>query len=179
MRISMLIVRGYPAVPARTGAGYEALERRAGRTPHGSIHDADSLSAGDGLVHIGPAQTGTTSLRRTLRASGGQGPGRRYAGDRALVRAVTDQLSAYSEDAPPPIREWHALAREIRAAREPRLLVSSEFFAWATPDIVRRVVNDLGPAGVHVAVTLRPLGRVIPSMWQQNVQTAASSVRPC
>ena len=50
-------------------------------------------------------------------------------------------------------------------------MVSSEFFAWAKPaDIVRRIVDDVGLDRVHVVVTLRPLAKDLPSMWQQNIQ---------
>ena len=51
-----------------------------------------------------------------------------------------------------------------------RVVVSSEFFAWAKPDAISRIREDLDPARIRIAVTLRPLAKVIPSMWQQNVQ---------
>ena len=39
-----------------------------------------------------------------------------------------------------------------------------------TTRAVRRIVDELDPSRLHVVVTLRPLARIIPSMWQQNVQ---------
>ena len=68
------------------------------------------------------------------------------------------------------MREWRAFVREVDGATEPRLVVSSEYFAHADDAAIRRIVADLDPSRVRVAVTLRPLSRVIPSMWQQNVQ---------
>ena len=89
------------------------------------------------------------------------------------VRSVTGQSSPYADDTPPPIRHWRSLVKEVNAAHDPRLVISSEFFAWAKPDVIRRVVDDLGGDRVHIAVTLRSLGRVMPSMWQQNIQSGA------
>jgi hypothetical protein len=138
--------------------------------------DSLLLPSGVRLIHIGPHKTGTTALqgalwnaRAEMRAQGVRHAGRSRNPSNA-VRAVTGQPSPYSETDPPSIRAWDTLAREIRTAREPRVVVSSEFFAWARPDTIRRIVDDLGPDELQVAVTLRPLTRIIPSMWQQNVQ---------
>ncbi len=134
------------------------------------------VPAGALLLHIGPHKTGTTSLqgalwncREQLREQGVHRAGRTRNPSNA-VRAVTGQPSPYSDDTPPPIGAWHALVNEVRKAREPRVVVSSEFFSWAKPDTIRRIIADLASRPVHVAVTLRPLARIIPSMWQQNVQ---------
>ena len=140
--------------------------------------DRDSLLLPEGarLLHIGPHKTGTTALqgalwaaRDDLRAQGVRHAGRSRNPSNA-VRAVTGQRSPYSGDTPPSMLHWADLVREIRGATEPRLVVSSEFFAWATPEAVRRIVDELDPARVHVAVTLRPLAKVLPSYWQQDVQ---------
>ncbi len=85
------------------------------------------------------------------------------------ARAVTGQASSYS-DKPPPIREWRQLVHDVDRAPEPRVVISSEFFAHADDAAVRRIVEELDPSRLHVVVTLRPLARIIPSMWQQNVQ---------
>jgi hypothetical protein len=65
---------------------------------------------------------------------------------------------------------WNDLVREIRRAGEPRVVVSSEFFSWASPEAIDRIARDLDKERLHVVVTLRPLGRILPSQWQQNVQ---------
>ena len=134
---------------------------------------------GSFLVHIGPHKTGTTSLQAALwrgRAAMLEqgvrhiGPSRNPSN---AVRSVTGQSSPYADDTPPPIRHWRSLVKEVDGAHDPRLVISSEFFAWAKPDVIRRVVEDLGGDRVHIAVTLRSLGRVMPSMWQQNIQSGA------
>jgi hypothetical protein len=135
-----------------------------------------TIPAGGRLVHIGPHKTGTTAIqaalfeaRPALLAQGVRHLGR-SRNPSAPVRAVTGQLSPYSDDETPPISAWQRFVAEAAGARESRTVVSSEFFAWAEPDAIRRIVDDLGGDRVHVAVTLRPLARILPSHWQQNIQ---------
>jgi hypothetical protein len=155
---------GYPS-PVTTALG------RPTPLPNGSV-----------LLHVGPHKTGTTALQAALWAARDelQRQGVRLAGrsrnPAGAVRAVTGQASPYADDGrTPPMWRWGRLAGEVKAAREPRVVVSSEFFAWANPTAIRRIVDDLGPERVHVAVTLRPLSRIVPSMWQQNVQAGTVS----
>jgi hypothetical protein len=137
----------------------------------------DDLRVPDGrvLVHIGPHKTGTTSLQAALFAARPEllAQGVRHAGwgrnPARAVQAVTGQPSAYS-DFPPPEDEWRALVRHVGRNPRGRVILSSEFLAHARPDVVRRVVDDLGRDRVHVVTTLRPLARLLPSMWQQNVK---------
>ena len=131
---------------------------------------------GTRLVHVGPHKTGTTAVqnalwdaRQSLREQGVYHAGRSRNPSNA-VRAVAEQSSPYEVDKPPSMRHWRDLVSEIRGAREPRLVVSSEFFAWAQGSQIERIVRDLDPERIRVVVTLRPLLRVMPSMWQQNVQ---------
>ena len=133
------------------------------------------LAEGTRLVHIGPSKTGTSALqaalwgaRESMREQGVHHAGP-YRNPVSAVRAVTGQATSYS-DRPPPMRDWRALVREIRAAREPRLVVSSEYFGHADTAAIRQIAGDLDASRLHVVVTLRPLARIIPSMWQQNVQ---------
>lgn len=144
----------------------------------GGVDEASSvlLPVGSRVVHIGPHKTGTTALqaafwnsRPALLAQGVRHVGRSKNPSTA-ARSVVDQPSPYSVDKPPSIGDWHALVREFRRAKEQRVVVSSEFFAWAKPDAIARIVEDLDPTRIQVVVTLRRLAKVIPSMWQQNVQ---------
>ena len=139
------------------------------------------LPEGVRLVHIGPHKTGTTAVqnalwnaRRRLLDQNVRLVGRSRNPSNA-VRAVADQSSPYSTGKPPSMRHWQGLVSEIRRAKEPRTVVSSEFFAWADEAHIRRVVDDLERDRIHVVVTLRPLLRVMPSMWQQNIQAGAEA----
>ena len=136
---------------------------------------ADLLAAGTRLVHIGPHKTGTTAIqgalhlaRERLAAHGVVYPGR---GRQPLwpVLAVTGQPALRGEPRP-EITYWDPLVRDISAAGDQRVVLSSEFFAEADDTTARRVVEDLGGASVHVVVTLRSLTRILPSQWQQYLQ---------
>ena len=67
------------------------------------------------------------------------------------------------------------LVDDVRAASQPRAVISSEAFAQADGPQIRRIVDDLDPGRVHVVLTLRPLARILPSSWQQSVQTGSDS----
>lgn len=129
------------------------------------------------LVHIGPPKTGTSSLQgafHTCRAAT-EAQGVHYAGQRrhsgSAVQAVTARPGFFTDGAPPPISEWRHLTSDARRSKWKRVVVSSEFFADALPESLPRIVEDLGGDRVHVVVTLRPLAKIIPSQWQQYVQS--------
>jgi hypothetical protein len=133
------------------------------------------LEPGTRLLHIGPHKTGTTAIqgalhlaRERLAAEGVVYPGR---GRQPLwpILAVTGQ-PALLGGTRPEISYWDNLVREIRAAGDQRVVLSSEFFAEADDATARRVIADLGGARVHVVVTLRSLTRILPSQWQQYLQ---------
>lgn len=140
------------------------------------MNDWSPIPEGGRLIHIGPHKTGTTAIqaalwnaRPAMLEQGVRYPGRSRNPSNP-VRAVTGQASPYSTDTSPSMSYWNRLAGEIRSAREARVVVSSEFFAWASDDVARRIADDLDPERLYVAVTLRPLIKILPSMWQQNVQ---------
>jgi len=133
------------------------------------------LEPGTRLVHIGPHKTGTTAIqgalhlaRERLAAASVVYPGR---GRQPLwpILAVTGQPALLGGPRP-EISYWDNLVREVRAAGDRRVVLSSEFFAEAEDATARRVVADLGGARVHVVVTLRSLTRILPSQWQQYLQ---------
>jgi hypothetical protein len=133
------------------------------------------LEPGTRLLHIGPHKTGTTAIqgalhlaRERLATEGVVYPGR---GRQPLwpVLAVTGQPALLGGPLP-EISYWNNLVREVRAAGDQRVVLSSEFFAGADDATARRVIADLGGARVHVVVTLRSLTRILPSQWQQYLQ---------
>lgn len=137
-----------------------------------------ALPEGTRLLHIGPPKTGTSALQsacHACRASMRQ-QGVRYAGTArqasTAAYAVTRRVHP-STGKPPSMRHWNALVREVRGARERRVLISSEFFAGASDEQAKGIIRDLDPAKAHVAITLRPLAKILASRWQQNVQEGA------
>jgi hypothetical protein len=133
------------------------------------------LEPGTRLLHIGPHKTGTTAIqgalhlaRERLAAEGVVYPGQ---GRQPLwpILAVTGQPALLGGPRP-EISYWDSLVRDVRAAGDQRVVLSSEFFAEADDATARRVIADLGGARVHVVVTLRSLTRILPSQWQQYLQ---------
>ena len=130
---------------------------------------------GTGIVHVGPHKTGTTvvqgslhAARERLAAHGVRLP----SPERNPVAAVSQAVEPRPKDPSRPA--WRELAAAF-AATEGRLSVlSSEFFADADDAAARRVVGDLGERA-HVLITLRPLGKIMPSQWQQHVQSGMST----
>ena len=140
------------------------------------------LPVGTRLIHIGPSKTGTTALQAAMWSARDsmRSQGVRYAGksrhSESAARAIAGLKSPLSDEGnPPPIRLWEQLVRSIQRSTEPRLIFSSEFLAHAHEDAIRRLVDDIDPARIQVAVTLRPLGKILASQWQQSVQAANTS----
>lgn len=130
------------------------------------------LPPGSVLLHIGPQKTGTTAIQgafhRARRALLEQGV--RYAGpnrqSKQAARSLTRSRSAAAEDT----HYARRLVREVRGRSPERIVVSAEAFADAEDAAIPHIVEALGGDRVHVAVTLRPLVRILPSQWQQFVQ---------
>ena len=133
------------------------------------------LPEGTRLVHIGPHKTGTSALQGAFHLARGAASkqGVHYAGPNRQPLHAARQVAALTDStagARGELRQWARLVREIRSAAEPRILVSSEWFADAKEPGIRRIAHDLGPDQTHIVVTLRPLVRILASQWQQHAQ---------
>lgn len=133
------------------------------------------LPAGTVLLHIGPHKTGTTSIQGALYHArpamvehGVIYPGR--ARQHVLAARAMTGSGGICGDRPATRRDWDRLVGQVAAARQRRVIVSSEFFCEATPEVARRVVDELGGPRVHVVVTVRPLAKILASAWQQYVR---------
>jgi hypothetical protein len=142
-----------------------------------------TLAPGARLLHIGPHKTGTTAIQGAFHLARPRlaEHGVFYAGaDRQPMRAtlaVTGRPAMLGESRP-DMAYWDKLVRDVRAAGDQRVVISSEFFADGDDEAARRVVADLGGPRVHVVVTLRPLVRVMPSQWQQYLQNGLRTPYP-
>lgn len=147
--------------------------------------DLDDLLLPEGtrLLHIGPPKTGTTALqaamygaRASMAAQGVYYASQHGRHAMSAVQAAIGLPSPWSaERKPPPRWKWLRLLAAVRRSRARRLVLSSEFFADATPEAAARVLDELDRRRVHVVVTLRPLARIIPSQWQQWVQSLTTT----
>ena len=164
-----------------------ATDRRRGRTAHTTPARAIPMTSmtgpadlllpeGTRLIHIGPPKTGTTYLQgafhRNREAVSAQGV--HYAGATrqpiAAIQAVMGKSSPNTGETP-SMKQWRSLVNEVAHAPQSRVVVSSEFLAEAKPAMIKTIIEELGGDRAHVVVTLRPLARILPSQWQQFVQS--------
>jgi hypothetical protein len=126
------------------------------------------------LMHIGVHKTGTTAIqaaladaRPQLREHNVTYPGKLQAQHRAAL-AVLQRHWGWNTRGGSVLDPKHFDKLTRRVASTPdRVVISSEFFCEADAEKATRVVQALGPQRVHIVVTLRNLGRLLPSSWQQ------------
>jgi hypothetical protein len=133
------------------------------------------------FLHVGTAKSGTSYLqdlwwrqREQLCERGLLLPGsgrRDHFAAAAVVKGMTDvvrTLGARELDA------WQRLVDETRDWAGD-VLISNEHFSDSPPEAVAAALADLASAAdeVHVVLTARDLGRVLPSAWQQRVKMGA------
>lgn len=133
------------------------------------------------FLHCGTAKSGTTFLqdlwwrhRDALRERGLLLPGTALR-DHFHAAALVKGMDAIVEDLGPGEREvWQRLVEETRAW-DGDVLISHEHFSDSSAEAAAAALADLASAAeeVHVVVTVRDLGRVLPSAWQQRVKQGA------
>lgn len=131
--------------------------------------------------HVGTAKSGTSYLQDLwwrhhdeLRSRGLLLPGRSRR-DHFTAAALVKGMTAVVDGLGERDREvWDRIVEETRAWPGD-VLVSNEHFADSPPEAAARALADLASAAdeVHVVVTARDLGRVLPSAWQQRVKMGA------
>lgn len=126
------------------------------------------------LLHIGVHKTGTTAIqaaladaRPELEKHGVRYPGRLQAHHRAAL-AVLGRPWGWNTRGGAVLDTEHFDKLATRAAaHRGRVVISSEFLCEADEQTARTVVERLGGERVQVVVTLRNLGRLLSSSWQQ------------
>lgn len=127
------------------------------------------------FLHIGLPKTGTTFLqdvvwsnREELRAAGLLVPGRHRR--RHLLASLDVRgdasLAKRGGDVSAP---WQDLVDECRD-HDGDILITHEFFAAASTDQVRRMVDDLAGRDLHVIITARAMVDLGISRWQEWVR---------
>jgi len=143
------------------------------------------IGAGEVLLHVGVHKTGTTAVqvaladaRDELVTHGVRYPGNDTFQHRAIF-AGTGTVYGWQESGTRevPKRHWEELVAQ--AAYEGRTVISSEFLDDVDVDTARRIVDDLGgPARVRVVITLRSIGAILPSAWQQRLKAGLATGYP-
>jgi len=125
------------------------------------------------LLHVGVHKTGTTSLQAALADArpelaryGVTYPGNREAHHPAAL-AVLDRTWGWKDKGgkPTPRGRFEKLQSQVNDASG-RIVVSSEFFCEAQVEAASKAIADLGGDRVQVVITLRNLGRLLPSSWR-------------
>jgi hypothetical protein len=127
-------------------------------------------------LHIGEPKTGTTFLqqvmwrnRAELAAQGVVLPGHHPQDHYRASQDLRDIPKLASDPAGSWTGEWEILARQARQA--PRAaVISHELFSAADPQQADRAVGSLEPAEVHVVLTVRDMGSLLPAEWQETVK---------
>lgn len=133
------------------------------------------------FLHVGTAKSGTSFLQDLwwqhadeLRERGLLLPGDRRR-DHFAAAAVVKGMTAVVETLRDRERgAWDRLVEETRAWPGD-VLVTNEHFSDSPPGAASAALADLAGAAdeVHVVLTARDLGRVLPSAWQQRVKMGA------
>jgi hypothetical protein len=139
---------------------------------------SDSLSAHRTKVflHVGEPKTGTTFVqqamwgnRAELAARGVLLPGHHPQDHFRASQDLRDLLRLPADPAPPWTGEWDVLAGEAKRAPV-AAVISHELFAALDAGQVERAVSSLLPADVHVILTIRDMGTLLPAEWQETVK---------
>ncbi|CAB4888143.1 MAG: hypothetical protein F2923_00615 [Actinobacteria bacterium] len=136
--------------------------------------NAANLQPGQILLHIGVHKTGTTAIqdalahaRPELHEWNVQYPGTAQA-HRNLASSAMDRRLGWKVGgaAAPDPSLWENFVKS--AHKFPGITVcSSEFFAESDDAKAREIIERIGKENVHIVVTLRNFGQILPSAWQQ------------
>jgi hypothetical protein len=138
------------------------------------LPEVPPISADGVLLHIGVHKTGTTAIQAALadarphmRTHDVTYPGKLQAQHRAAL-AVLQRHWGWNSRGGSVLDPAHftKLASRVKRNKD-RVVISSEFFCEADEAKARTVIEALDPQRVQVVVTLRNLGRLLPSSWQQ------------
>lgn len=127
-------------------------------------------------LHVGEPKTGTTFLqqvmwsnRAVLARQGVLLPGlslqdhyRANQDLREVPQANDDPSGSWSG-------EWDVLAGQVRKVKA-TTVISHELLAGASAEQARRAVESLQPAQVHIVLTVRDFGTLLPAEWQETVK---------
>lgn len=139
-------------------------------------------------------KTGTTSLqlaarsrRKQLLAHGVRYPGREVNHRKALGALMGWSVNTWARSRPlvpdridlgkggvPPQKEWDDLRAEIDADPERRIFITHEFVSQVDAATAKRIVEAIG-GPVHICLTLRAPGQIVPSLWAQSIRDDAQT----
>lgn len=128
------------------------------------------------FVHVGEPKTGTTYLQQVMWANrtelepyGVIVPGARPMTHWRAAQDLREIPQIPNDPAGPNAGAWERLVRDALAA--PRVaVISHELLAAASAEQAARGVRSLAGAEVHVVLTVRDFGTLVPAEWQETVK---------
>ncbi len=140
------------------------------------------IGKGEVLLHVGLHKTGTTALQVALADARGvledydvRYPGKTLYHHKAIL-AGADRPYGWRDNGAriTPKKHWKKMLKEAQYGG--RTIISSEFLDDIKPEIGARLVDDLGGVQrVNVVVTLRAIGAILPSAWQQGLKAGVTT----
>jgi hypothetical protein len=130
------------------------------------------------VLHVGLMKSGTSYIQsrlvaapEALAAQGVLFPGSVW---RDQVVAISDGLGRTQRAAGDFDGAWGRMVRTIND-HDGVAVISMEFLAAPGPDKLRPIVEAFADTPVEAIITIRDLGRTIPSMWQETLKNGRSS----
>lgn len=127
-------------------------------------------------LHVGEPKTGTTFLQQVMWRNRGelaqQGvllPGHGLQDHFRANQDLREVQQAAGDPAGSWSGEWEVLAKQALRTKG-TAVISHELLAGADADQARRAVSSLEAADVHVVLTVRDFGTLLPAEWQETVK---------
>jgi hypothetical protein len=141
------------------------------------MRDDASMADKRAYLHVGLHKTGTTYLQNLLRANRDalRDQGVEYLADesvsqRLATRDLKSVTSRRGYDDPRIPGAWDRLVAGIELRGAPTVLISDEGLGGSRSKQIARAVSSLPSYEAHVVVTVRDIGRVLVSQWQEQVK---------
>lgn len=131
------------------------------------------------LFHVGIPKSGTTALQMAAAAGRDEllRQGVLYPGlgisQRSAVLSFMGRRWGWDDEGVPERHHWDRLMEEIEAEPERRVLFGHEFASESKNAKAAEFVEAIGER-CHVLITLRSIGAILPSAWQQYVKAGVT-----
>lgn len=131
------------------------------------------------LFHIGIPKSGTTALQMAASAArddlyrqGVLYPGAGIS-QRSAVLSFMGRRWGWNDDGVPPTHRWDRVMAEIEADDSRRVLFGHEFASESKRKKAAAFAEAIGDRA-HILITLRGIGAILPSAWQQYVKAGVT-----
>lgn len=136
------------------------------------------------IIHAGFPKSGTTALQASfkenvelLKLFGILYPDTRIDAHHSAAAALVGRSVGWGAK-PKDLSIWEDFVRSVRNSELETVFVSSEFFTAANSSQITRIKRDFFNFEIKVIFTLRPLARVIPSIYQQSLKKGSTLTYP-